>query len=110
MDFVGVITRIGEKRKVWKNEVELIEFVVEEQEGQYPDSLCFTLYGEEKVWVINGFTVGDYVEVGYNARVRSYDEKRFNSINAWRMSKSEGQIQNEQEMKQAESADDDLPF
>ncbi len=64
------------------------EFVIETEE-QFPRKVCFTLFGD-KAPLIDGFTVGEMVEVSFNLESREYNGKWFHSINAWKIDKSSG--------------------
>jgi hypothetical protein len=118
--FKGRIEKIHEVQEgvsnngnAWKK----IGFLVKETEGQYPNSLGVTVFGNEKVDNFLRYNnVGQDVEVQFNTACREYSDKngveRFsNDINAWRINtvksdesavdKYEGDIPEE---------DDDLPF
>jgi len=55
--------------------------VVEESEGQYPQSLAFDMMGDKIV----ALTVGQQVEVDFDTKVREYQGKYFNNVNAWKV-------------------------
>ena len=55
--------------------------VVEESEGQYPQSLAFDMMGDK----IAALTVGQQVEVDFDTKAREYQGKYFNNINAWKV-------------------------
>ena len=67
------------------------EFVVEfiENNPQYPEYIKFEAT-QEKVTIIDGFNVGDMVDVAFNLRGRSWVNQQgvknyFNSLQAWRV-------------------------
>ena len=55
--------------------------VVEESEGQYPQSLAFDMMSD-KIVALN---VGDVVEINFDTKAREYQGKYFNNINAWKV-------------------------
>lgn len=55
--------------------------VVEESEGQYPQSLAFDMFGDKIV----ALTVEQQVEVDFDTKAREYQGKWFNNVNAWKV-------------------------
>ena len=55
--------------------------VVEESEGQYPQSLSFDMMGDKIV----ALTAGQQVEVDFDTKAREYQGKWFNNVNAWKV-------------------------
>jgi len=55
--------------------------VVEESEGQYPQSLSFDMMGDKIV----PLTVGQQVEVDFDTKAREYQGKWFNNVNSWKV-------------------------
>ena len=55
--------------------------VVEESEGQYPQSLSFDMMGDKIV----ALTAGQQVEVDFDTKAREYQCKWFNNVNAWKV-------------------------
>ena len=136
LKFNGSITNICEQKSgIDKNgnNYSAIDFVVMENDGQYPNSLVFSIYGSgehfdkaEKFLKYN--KVGDNVEVEYKASVKEYNGKTYNGISAWKVNNlsykkqaheeiksssatekvSEKQFENKTE--QPAQIDDDLPF
>ena len=68
------------------------EFVVEYSENsQYPEFIKFELF-QDKVEIIDGYKVGDEVEVAFNLKGRKWNDpkggvKYFNTLQAWRLGK-----------------------
>ena len=80
LSFVGEIMEIfpvqlienKEKTKSWMKQ----EVMLQEQEGQYPQALVVESFGQEKIDKnITPYSVGDVVEVWFNAKARAYDKK-----------------------------------
>ena len=92
------------------------EFVIETDE-QYPQIIGFETI-QDKVGLIDGFQVGEMVEVFFNLRGREWQKdansevRVFNSLHAWRIQK----LQNDAPATDLPSAsadsplDNDLPF
>ena len=87
--FKGVITHIGEVIELG-NYKKLYVYVVE-NEGEYPQSCNFEVFGEVKVDnVLKYNRGGDVVEVDYN--LKAQESKReagvfFNTIQSWKITK-----------------------
>lgn len=87
--FKGVITHIGEVIELG-NYKKLYVHVVE-NEGEYPQSCNFEVFGDVKVDnVLKYNRVGDVVEVDYN--LKAQESKRedgvfFNTIQSWKITK-----------------------
>ena len=68
------------------------EFVVEYSENsQYPEFVKFELF-QDKAELIDGYKVGDEVEVAFNLKGRKWNDpkggvKYFNTLQAWRLNK-----------------------
>jgi len=65
------------KGTAWKKQTA----VVEESEGQYPQSLSFDMMSDKIV----ALTVGQHVEVDFDTKAREYQGKYFNNVNAWKV-------------------------
>lgn len=127
LKFEGVITKIGAvtegtgKSGAWK----AVEFVVSE-DGKYPQSCKFKMFkGGDKVKEVEDFVkyrkVGDMVEVGFNLKVKEYNGKDYNDIEAWSVfgKKGEENISLSEKMEAVNTVvdavipsefKDDLPF
>lgn len=93
MNFKGKITHIGEiksgtsvKGAEWK----AIEFVVEEQKEEFPQSAVFKLMksGEHIVHVDNFKTynkVDDIVDVEFNLRCNKWKDSFFQELSVWKV-------------------------
>lgn len=55
--------------------------VVEESDGQYPQSLSFDMMGDRIV----ALAVGQQVEVDFETKAREHQGKWFNNVNAWKV-------------------------
>ena len=60
------------------------EFVVEVQEGQYPQMVKFQLT-QDKCAIMDDYNEGDQVVVDFDLRGREWNDKYFTNLNAWRV-------------------------
>jgi len=60
------------------------EFVVEVQEGQYPQMVKFQLT-QDKCALMDDYNEGDQVVVDFDLRGREWNDKYFTNLNAWRI-------------------------
>jgi hypothetical protein len=97
MVFTGVITNVGtlqggvgKESKEWAS----IEVVVEETEGQYPNSAVFKLFKNgENVKYAKSFTtdfpIGTVVDIEFNMKAKEYNSKYYQELSIWKISKSD---------------------
>ena len=93
------------------------EFVINDASSMYPQDIAFQSV-QDKCSMLDGYNVGDTVEVSFNLRGREWtspkgEVKYFNTLDAWRIEKSEGSVGGQYtDMNQTTTAteDDDLPF
>lgn len=62
------------------------DFVVEFMDGNFPSSVCFSAWGQDKVQELGRFQTGDSVRVSFNVRGREYNGKWYNDLRVWRIS------------------------
>ena len=121
MNFKGVITEISAVKsgltkagKEWKT----IEFVVEEQKEEWPQSGVFKLFKmAEHVSHVDNFStynkVGDVVDVEFNLKCNKVKESYFQELSVWKVNKlsaSQGvKVQEPVVVSQVED-ESDLPF
>jgi hypothetical protein len=53
--------------------------------AQYNPEVCFQLFGEDKIEMLNQHDEGDQVEVSFNLSSREYNGKYYHNIDAWRI-------------------------
>jgi len=102
------------------------EFVLTENSSQYPQDLLIQLT-QDKCSLIDGFNVGQEIEVQINLRGREWinpqgEAKYFNTIEAWKINgatnqaaapRKMGNIEanfQEEAIRNMQEDDDDLPF
>ena len=108
MEVTGVIKQIlnveqgtSKAGKDWKK----LNFILESKDGEYTNTICFDVFGEEKVDNFVKFNnVGDNVTVSFNVSSREYNERWYTQTSAWMVKK------NTPEAKLEEAKDDLLPF
>ncbi|MBQ3679780.1 MAG: DUF3127 domain-containing protein [Paludibacteraceae bacterium] len=59
------------------------EFIATEKDSKYPKDICFTLFGEDKVKMLDGFIAGNIIEVMFDIQSREYNERWYTSVDAW---------------------------
>jgi hypothetical protein len=116
------IVHIGELKQVTPT-YKKVEFVVK-IESQYPQEVVFETSGEKADKFLQYNKVGNFVDIDFNLRGRSYLKdggpessiRWFNSLDAWKIFKSETQTDSAVEAYEAkqtpqqEEEADDLPF
>tara|TARA_B100000700_G_C14497796_1_gene602629 strand:+ start:49 stop:396 length:348 start_codon:yes stop_codon:yes gene_type:complete len=105
---------------IQKNKIENIEnkegkkwvkqtFVIDTG-GEYNSRICFQLFGEEKIKLLNNFNSGDQVEVYFNISSREYNNRYYHNIDAWKINAIEiDSTENLDETLKKEN-NDSLPF
>jgi len=82
MRVLEVRTGIG-KNGEWKNQ----DFILE-LPGQYPRSVCISLWGD-KIEALKNFNIGDNIKTYIDIESREWNEKWFTSVKAWQLEKVE---------------------
>lgn len=90
MNFIGKITFISPissgvsqtSGKQWAS----LNFVVTNEQERYPKSVCFRVFGQDR---INEFAlkIGESVNVDFDIDAHQYNERWFNELNAWRITR-----------------------
>ena len=97
------------------------EFVIEVQDGNYPQFVKFQLV-QDKCSLVDQYNEGDTIRVHFDLRGREWNGKYFTNLNAWRIEAGQ-QANNSQSTPPAsedfpkaadapsmDSVSDDLPF
>ena len=66
--------------KKWKKQTFLIE-----TNSEYNNQICFQLFGEDKIPILENHQVGDIIEVFFNISSREYNNRYYHNIDAWRI-------------------------
>ena len=98
--------------KQWKKQSFLIN-----TGAQYNPEICFQLFGEDKIQMLDGIAAGDQIEVSFNLSSREYNGRYFHNIDAWKISKEsiatpmQDAVQPDTNLEPlGEDEADDLPF
>ena len=86
--------------------------------AQYNPDVCFKLFGEDKIQLIENVNDGDELEVDFNLSSREWNGKWFTSADAWKINKVGGSSENTETVDDSEvpvfennqTEEDDLPF
>lgn len=133
MEIKGIITKIlpivNGTSKAGKEFVKQ-EFVVQEATDRYPQSICLTAFGEEKIQALANVQVGQAVTALFDVSCREYNGCFYNSINFYKFESVEqstapqapqttyvgyeqtqpAALQSTPQQTQMFAGDDDLPF
>ena len=81
----------GKEGKIWKKK----NFIIDTG-SQFNSEICFQLFGEEKVKMLDEFQINDNIEVYFNLYSKKFKDRYFHNIDAWKIEKrSEEQSDNE---------------
>ena len=97
-----------------KNEVENIEskdgkkwikqtFLLKTS-AEYNNQICFQLFGEEKIKLLEAYQLGDVIEVFFNVSSREYNGRYYHNIDAWKISSGN------EEGNSETTSEENLPF
>ena len=79
--------------------------------SEYNNRICFQLFGEEKVKLLEQFELGDKIEVFFNISSREYNNRYYHNIDAWRITHMNAETpKNDKETSKEETTEDSLPF
>ena len=97
--------------KEWKKQ----SFVIDTG-AQFNPEVCFSLFGEDKISMLQGIKPGEEIEVSFNLSSREYNGRYYHNIDAWRINKASVAVvagpADEAPFPAQEAAEeeDDLPF
>ena len=84
----------GKEGKIWKKK----NFIIDTG-SQFNSEICFQLFGEEKVKILDEFQINDNIEVYFNLYSKKFNDRYFHNIDAWKIEKnSEEQSDSEPEI------------
>ena len=97
-----------------KNEVENIEgkdgkkwikqtFLLKTN-AEYNNQICFQLFGEEKIKLLEAYQLGDTIEVFFNVSSREYNGRYYHNIDAWKIANGN------EEQNPESTSEENLPF
>ena len=97
--------------KEWKKQ----SFVIDTG-AQFNPEVCFSLFGEDKISMLQGIKPGEEIEISFNLSSREYNGRYYHNIDAWRINKAAVAVvagpADEAPFPAQEAAEeeDDLPF
>ena len=68
--------------KEWKKQTFLVD-----TGAQYNPEICFQLFGEDKISMLEHYNIGDEIEVSFNLSSREWNGKYFHNVDAWKIEK-----------------------
>ena len=114
MEVQGKIKTVGHTQTFGSNGFRKREVVLVTEE-QYPQSIMIEMV-QDKCDLLDSYKVADNVKISINLRGREWvnpqgETKYFNSIQGWRIEKTEGVVNDAPPLQaQADKDNDDLPF
>lgn len=89
----------GKEGKKWTKQTFLLQTTAE-----YNNKICFQLFGEEKIQLLEAYQEGDSIEVFFNISSREYNNRYYHNIDAWKISNG-----NEEDNSEPNN-EENLPF
>lgn len=86
-------TGTSQSGKAWQKR----EFIIEENVGNYPNSLVITAFGD-RVEKLNTLRVGDCVTARFDTQAREYNGRVFNNITLYDITQPQAQAQPQQQV------------
>ena len=106
---LSVESGVSKAGKEWKKQSFLLD-----TGAQYNPEICFQLFGEEKIELLNHHNEGDQIEVSFNLSSKEFNGRYFHNIDAWRIeslnSTETNKINDIPEFNAPATEEDDLPF
>lgn len=92
--------------KKWLKQTFLIQ-----TNAEYNNKICFQLFGEEKVKLLDNHKKGDNIEVFFNISSREYNNRYYHNIDAWKINPTDA-ISNPENVTNSQEANEEeiLPF
>ena len=84
-------------------------------DSNFNNEICFQLFGEDKIEMLNHHDEGDQVEVSFNLSSKEFNGRYFHNIDAWRIENitkqtAENKIEDPKKFNSSSDEEDDLPF
>ena len=74
----------GKEGKIWKKQ----NFIINTG-SQFNSEICFQVFGEERIRILEKFNVNEEVEVFFNLYSKKFKERYFHNIDAWKIERVE---------------------
>ena len=92
--------------KKWKKQT----FVIQ-TDSEYNNQICFQLFGEEKITILENHKEGDKIEVFFNISSKEYNNRYYHNIDAWRINHINNEHHSNEKLSNSEGPkEDSLPF
>lgn len=113
LQVTGTIYKIEETKQVTERFTKR-EFVVEVEDGKYPQLVLFQMTGD-RCQNLDGYAKGQEIRVEFNLRGREWTSPKgevrfFNSLDVWRLDKVGDAPAEQGTAKASEDMDEDIPF
>ena len=66
--------------KQWTKQTFIIQ-----TDSEYNNQICFQLFGEDKIQLLESHNEGDEIEVFFNISSREYNNRYYHNIDAWKI-------------------------
>lgn len=79
--------------------------------NEYNNQICFQLFGEDKVKILEQFNTNDKIEVFFNISSREYNNRYYHNIDAWKINSISGDSESlSQPENENSNQEEKLPF
>tara|TARA_R110000782_G_scaffold267263_1_gene362538 strand:+ start:675 stop:1019 length:345 start_codon:yes stop_codon:yes gene_type:complete len=113
MQLTGKVKVINETQVI-SEKFQKREFVITDDSSQYPQDIMFQIT-QDRCDLIDGFSIDQVVTVNFNLRGREWTSPKgevryFNTIEAWKITATEGVVKTPPAVKEPQGDADNLPF
>lgn len=111
----GIVKKIYDPRTIGEKGFKITEFVIEIEDGKYPQHILLQMTGDQGEHEVSRLNVGQSVSVDFNLRGRESSGRFWNTLLAWKIARlDQGQVDKAFPPKvsrpQKEDDADELPF
>ena len=78
--------------------------------AEYNNQICFQLFGEEKMKLLENHKIGDQIEVFFNISSREYNNRYYHNVDAWKINGFNELTQDSESSEDSNSSAENLPF
>ena len=78
--------------------------------AEYNNQICFQLFGEEKIKLLETHKIGDQIEVFFNISSREYNNRYYHNVDAWKINGFNELNQDSESSEDSNSSAENLPF
>lgn len=82
VNILNVESGTSKAGKEWKKQ----HFVIDTGE-QFNPNVCFSVFGDDKIAMLQNISVGEDVDVSFNLSSREFNGKFYHNVDAWRIEK-----------------------